>query len=284
MRSDWTALPKAVTTEIVDRIGGSHAIPAPSGDHAEIAATVTGTGGTVFVKAAHTDMGIRSLRYELLVSEVIKPPHSPAMQWHFETDGWLVAAFEQLDGPHANLSPGSPDLDLLAAAIQEPRGLSEPVPPLFSPSSRLGFSHPAMDGDALIHTDLNPANLIVTTGGLRIVDWAYATRAAPWVELALLVQWLIGSGHTPRQAEDWLAQSPAWATASTAALDHFAISNAAKWSAKAQASSMTWVHDLAAWTGQWAQLRLRPRKDGSAEGTGRSPAHQDVTPRGDWPV
>jgi aminoglycoside phosphotransferase (APT) family kinase protein len=65
-----------------------------------------------------------------------------------------------------------------------------------------------MDGDALVHTDLNPANLIVTSGGLRIVDWAYATKAAPWVELALLVQWLIGSGHTPGQAEDWLAPVP----------------------------------------------------------------------------
>ncbi|MEU4473185.1 hypothetical protein [Micromonospora sp. NPDC023888] len=34
--------------------------------------------------------------------------------------------------------------------------------PLFSPKVRLGFGHPAMDGDRLAHTDLGPANLIVT--------------------------------------------------------------------------------------------------------------------------
>ncbi|WP_244933263.1 phosphotransferase [Micromonospora tulbaghiae] len=59
-----------------------------------------------------------------------------------------------------------------------------------------------MDDEMLIHSDLNPANLIVTPHGLRIVDWAWATKAAPWVELALLVQWLIGSGHSAEQAEE----------------------------------------------------------------------------------
>ncbi|MFI5893061.1 phosphotransferase [Actinoplanes sp. NPDC051513] len=258
MRIDWTALPEAVTKEIADRIGGSHAIPAMHGDHAEIAATVTGTAGKVFVKAAHTDLGVRSLRYELLVGEALEPPHSPAIQWHFETGGWLVAGFEQLDGPHADLSPSSPDLDLLAAAIYDLNRSSPPDLPLFNPLARLGFSHPTMDGDTLVHTDLNPANLIVTSGSLRIVDWAYATKAAPWVELALLVQWLIGSGHTPGQAEDWLARFPAWDTAGIEALDHFAIRNAAKWSAKAKTSPDPWVHDLAAWTGLWAQHRPQP--------------------------
>ncbi|MEU5904621.1 hypothetical protein ABZ780_09610 [Micromonospora sp. NPDC047467] len=39
-----------------------------------------------------------------------------------------------------------------------------------------------MDGETLIHSDLNPANLIVTPLGLRIVDWAWATKAAAWVK------------------------------------------------------------------------------------------------------
>ncbi len=254
MRNDRTVSPEAVAKEIADRIGGSHAVPAVSGDHAEFAATVTGTAGRVFVKAALSDLGVRSLRHELLVGEELKPPHSPAVKWHFETQGWLVVGFEQLDGRHADLSPGSPDLDLLAAAV---KGLGESDPSLFSPSGRLGFSHPAMDGDALVHTDLNPANLIVTSNGPRIVDWAFATKAAPWVELALLVQWLIGSGHRAAQAEDWMAQCPAWGAAGTEVLDHFAIKNAAKWSAKAEAKSESWVRDLAAWTGQWAQFRSR---------------------------
>ncbi|MEV6366928.1 phosphotransferase [Micromonospora musae] len=100
---------------------------------------------------------------------------------------------------------------------------------------------PGMDGGTLIHSDLNPANLIITTNGLRIVDWAYTTKAAPWVELALLVQWLIGSGHTAAQAEQRLAPFPAWTTTDLSALDQFASNNASKWSAKSLHSREQWV-------------------------------------------
>lgn len=45
-----------------------------------------------------------------------------------------------------------------------------------------------MEGDTLVHTDLGPANLIVTPDGLRIVDWAMAAKAAPWVESAITAE------------------------------------------------------------------------------------------------
>lgn len=120
MRSDWTALPETVRTGIADRVGGTHKAPASSGDHAEIAATVTGRNGKVFVKAAVlAGLGGRSLRYELLVSKAVTRSYSPAVKWDFEMDGWLVVGFEHCDGPHADLSPGSPDLDLLAVILKD---------------------------------------------------------------------------------------------------------------------------------------------------------------------
>lgn len=134
----------------------------------------------------------------------------------------------------------------------------------FTPSARLGFTLPAMDGGMLVHSDLNPANLIMTARGLRIVDWAYATRAAPWVELALLVQWLIGSGHSVGQAEDWLAQFVAWTAIDREVLDTFASRSASKWSAKARRSDEGWVHDLAGWAGEWAAHRRRTTLGGPA--------------------
>lgn len=255
MRSDWTALPDTVTTEITERLGGTRVTPALSGDHAEIAATVAGPNGKVFVKAASSELGVRSLRYELLVSKAVDRPYSPAVEWHFESDHWLVVAFEHLDGHHADLSPGSPDLELLAAALDDLGRTPALGPTWFSPASRIGFSHPAMDGDVLVHTDLNPANLIMTPSGIRIVDWAFATRAAPWVELALLAQWLIGSGHTAQRADEWLTRFPTWNATDPETLDNLASRNAAKWSAKAKQSTETWVHDLADWTGQWAAYR-----------------------------
>ena len=78
------------------------------------------------------------------------------------------------------------------------------------------------------------ANLIVTPDGLRIVDWAFMTKAAPWAELALLVQWLIGSGHTPEQAEAWLARFPAWQEINAEVLDDFASRNGPLVDASAQ--------------------------------------------------
>lgn len=255
MRMDWTTLPEAVTKEIADRVGGTDAEPAATGDHAEIAATVTGRDGKVFVKAAHSDFGVRSLRFELRVSEAVSVPHSPAVRWHFEAAGWLVVGFEYCDGPHADLSPGSPDLPRLAEALAVLSDTRAPDVGLFSPKARLGFEHPPMNGDALVHTDLGPANLIVTPGGLRIVDWAMAAKAAPWVELAMLVPWLIGSGHTPEQAEEWLARCTAWDAAKASVLDDFATKNAEKWARKAQQNSTAWIRDLADWTGQWAAHR-----------------------------
>ncbi len=239
MRIDWTALPEAVTKEVADRIGGTHAIPASTGDHAEIAATVTGTNGTVFVKAAHSDFGIRSLRFELRVSEAISWPSSPAVRWHFETAGWLAVGFEHCDGPHADLSPGSPDLGLLSEALEVLGKTQAPDVGLFSPKARLGFEHPAMDGDTLVHTDLGPANLIVTPRGLRIVDWAMATKA-------------------PKQAETWLAQQSAWRKVDSSVLDDFATKNAEKWALKASQNTAGWMHDLADWTGRWSTYRNAP--------------------------
>ncbi len=255
MRIDWDALPEAVAKEVAARVGGVQVVPAASGDHAEIAATVSGTDGLVFVKAARTDFGVRSLRFERGVSEALSGSRSPAVEWHFEAGGWLVVGFEHCEGPHADLSPGSADLDLLGEALTALGETPAPDVPLFGPRARLGFEDPAMDGDVLVHTDLGPANLIVTPHGLRIVDWAMATRAASWVEPAMLAPWLIGSGNTPRQAEAWLARLPVWGGTDPRVLDDFAMRNAAKWAAKAQPGAPAWMHDLADWTGRWADCR-----------------------------
>lgn len=114
-----------------------------------------------------------------------------------------------------------------------------------------------MDGGTLIHSDLNPANLIVTPLGLRIVDWAWATKAAAWVELAVLIPWLTGSGHSAEQAEKWIAQRPAWTATDRLVLDDFASRNATKWATQSRRSTETRVHDLAMWTSEWADHRTR---------------------------
>ena len=280
MRSDWTALPTAVVDGIADRVGRPlDVVPAPAGDHAELASAVTGPDGAVFAKAASA--GIQSLRYELtatLAAAKVTDTAS-AVRWHFEADGWLVVGTELLHGPHPDFSPGSADLDLVAATLkglQETPAVGEPW---FTPAGRLGWEHPAMHGAMLVHTDLNPTNMLVTAGGLRIVDWAFATKAAPWVELAMLAQWLIGAGHTAGQAEQWLSQFPAWGAIGPDVLDVFAEHNAAKWAAKAHQQHLRWVHDLADWTGRWATHRRAALTGNQAPAT-----NPDALPPGRGPA
>ena len=223
------------------------------------------------MKAAHTDFGVRSLRYELRVSEAASGSHSPAVEWHFEEAGWLVVAFEHCEGRHADLGPGSPDLELLGEFLKVLAKTPAPDVPLFSPKGRLGFEHPAMDGDMLVHTDLTSSNLIVTPEGLRVVDWAFATKAASWFELASLTHWLIGAGHTPEQAEQWLARHRAWRLTDPEVLDYFATKNAEKWASKSAGTTTAWMHDLAAWTAQWAAYRCQIAKTAPKAG-GTTPA------------
>ncbi|WP_244933264.1 hypothetical protein [Micromonospora tulbaghiae] len=87
MPSDWTALPESVTTGFAELIGGAFDVAqAPSGIHAEIASTVTGPAGPVFVKAALGELSVRSLRYEMAATRAIDR-YPPAALWHFESDG-----------------------------------------------------------------------------------------------------------------------------------------------------------------------------------------------------
>ncbi|MDG9675943.1 hypothetical protein [Micromonospora sp. DH14] len=64
--------------------------------------------------------------------------------------------------------------------------------------------------------------------------------------------WLIGSGHRAEQAEEWIAQLPAWTATERHVLDDFASKNATKWEATARQKAERRVRDLAMWTRKWA--------------------------------
>lgn len=64
----------------------------------------------------------------------------------------------------------------VVAGPEELRETPAPGQSLFSPAGRLGFAHPAMDGATFVHTDLNPANLIVIPYGVRLGDCQTSQR------------------------------------------------------------------------------------------------------------
>lgn len=212
--------------------------PAPAGRHSEFSATLTTTAGRVFVKGITTgNSGVRAHRHEAAVNSRL-PDLAPRLPWLVEAGGWLLLGYEHVDGRHADLSPGSSDLPLLADALSEladrPAGdapdlaaqwarlaawrrLRHDPPADLHPWSRTNLDHfvewerravAAIGGDRLAHTDLHSLDILVGER-IRIVDWAWSRASVPWLDAGFLLIRLVDAG----QAELWTAGSAAWTAA-----------------------------------------------------------------------
>ncbi|TMQ90850.1 aminoglycoside phosphotransferase [Actinomadura soli] len=266
MRDTWTGLPVQVREAVQAHTGDIvRAEPAPAGNHADVAGTLHTSSGRVFIKAARKldeedGAEVWSLRNEAAIN-----PHvtefAPRLHWTVETGGWLVLGFECVDGRHADFTPGSPDLKVLAETVHALQ--SVPCPPVVQMRVERRWATVAEDvspmaGTTLLHTDVNAENLLITPDGCAVlVDWAFAARGAAWVELGLLLPWLLKAGHTPAQAADWAARFPSWAAADPADVDLFSAVFAERWRRHAERDPAEWVVLHAALTRQWAAHRSR---------------------------
>jgi len=145
------------------------------------------------------------------------PGLAPRLLWTLDTDGWLLLGFEHIEGRHADVSPGSPDLPRIADVLAGMERDLTPCPsiPLQTLSQRwaalpawhlLSRNRPEgldswtrdnlhrlldteasapdlLAGHTLVHTDLNARNFLIGEG-VRVVDWAWPCRAAGWIEVA----------------------------------------------------------------------------------------------------
>lgn len=62
------------------------------------------------------------------------PAIAPRLLWQVEQAGWLLLGFEHVTGQHANLSPGSPDLPLIADTVSALASELTPCPPVPVPT------------------------------------------------------------------------------------------------------------------------------------------------------
>jgi hypothetical protein len=175
-------------------------------------------------------------------------------------DAWDVLIFDTLDGHHADYSPDSKDLGHVARLIERIGELPCPNTPLRLAEQRLA-AYTSEDrlhhfaGASLLHTDLNPANVIVDGDDARIVDWGWATRGAAWLDVAYWVSWLIAAGHSPKQAEWWAEQVPAWRTATIEGVTAFAEANAKMWAEIGAGSTDPWTRGIVTASEAWRQYR-----------------------------
>jgi hypothetical protein len=234
------------------------------GINAEIALIVHTADRAVFVKGVAAEDARRCLA---LRREAAIAPHvrdiAPEVLWSAHPPGWSLAGFEYIHGRRADLTPGSVDLPKMAEALTRLGETSCPDLAVQLPTlqTRCANHTPASElwrfaGTRLLHTDLNPGNVLVTDDRAYLVDWACPTKGPAWIDPANWTLILITCGHTPDQAETWAARVPSWHTADPTALDVYVRSQVRVWAEEITKPYATqWTRDTEAAIRRWAEHR-----------------------------
>ncbi|MFC8349760.1 aminoglycoside phosphotransferase [Streptomyces sp. NPDC057280] len=264
MRLQWEDLPTATREAVETRTGPIYAaVTADKGLNSEIATTLDTRAGRIFVKGMNTDHPrVWTQNREATINPHVAPL-APRLLWRINDGTWDLLGFEYLNGRSADYRPHSDDLPLVAEAIITLSGVRAPGDlELKHIEQRLADYIDKPDdaellrGETLLHTDWHPDNVLIVDNAARVVDWAWPTRGAAWIDAACWVVWLTSAGHTPAEAEQWAAKTPAWSTAPRRALDIFATAQKRLWAGIAtDAPAVAWIQDLAAAAAQWAAYR-----------------------------
>lgn len=245
-RRHFHDLPAQARQAIADKTGPiQSARTAEGGLNSGIAAFIHVDGGTVFVKGIPTDHPqAPAQRREAAIAPHL-PRACPRLYWHMEAAGWDILGYEVIHGQHADYSPGSPDLPLVAAAIEELQEITAPrdiaikaADDRWAEYAPPGTAH-LIAGDTLLHTDLAPHNVLVAERA-HVIDWAWPTRGAAWIDPAVLILRLLEAGHTLESANGFARRFPSWRSAPALAVQAFAAANAATWTEITNADSAPW--------------------------------------------
>jgi hypothetical protein len=183
---------------------------------------------------------------------------SPALKWHAADAEWSLLGFECAPGAHADYSPGSPDIPKVVDALLRLQCTTCPdgIEVKLAEQRWAAYTRTPglLAGRSLLHTEWTPGNVLVGERAL-LVDWAWPTRGAAWIDPACLGVWLIASGHAPDSAESWAARVPSWRDAPPGALDEFARVQALMWEGIADDSAEEWTKKMARAARRWASHR-----------------------------
>ncbi|WBB63920.1 phosphotransferase [Streptomyces sp. WMMC500] len=156
-------------------------------------------------------------------------------------------------------TPGSPDLPAVAAAVTELQRTACPdgdLLPLKRADQRWDSYADAgtaelFTGGTLLHTDLAPHNVLVDKRA-HLIDWAWPTRGAAWIDPAVLILRLMEAGHTAADADAFAHRwFPSWATAPTTAVTAFSTACARMWDEIARHDPQEWKKNMARLAHDW---------------------------------
>ncbi|WP_431884906.1 phosphotransferase [Micromonospora wenchangensis] len=255
----WEDLPATVRLAIESHIGPVRAArSASTGSVSSLAATLDTDGGRIFCKAIQTSNPLARMHHAEARVNPWLPDIAPRLRWKIEESDWLALGFDHVPGRHADLTPGSIDLPVIADTLTAlTQGLT-PCPPVRVQAATKrweGLIAPELvDGETLLHTDVTPFNFLVDTR-VHVVDWSMPCRGAAWIDTALMIVRLVRAGHSPADSEEWADQIPAWKQAAPDAVDAFAAALADLWEQRRQESPAPHRGPLAVAARSWASHR-----------------------------
>lgn len=181
-------------------------------------------GGAAFVKALSQELHAPSMNlYRMEAAAVPHLPAglpAPRLVGIYDDGEWLALAFEDVEGREPSVPWGSNDLAGVAEALTELGTALRPSPwpdaPSFAeingdllavPMEEAAAPEPDLDpwlrryvgrvaaqdidlaelvrGDALLHGDIRSDNILLTPDGRAVlVDWAWTSNGAPWLDAA----------------------------------------------------------------------------------------------------
>ena len=239
-RQQWADLPASIRAGIEERLGATvvSARSQAGGFSPGLAAIVaTTTGDRAFVKAVGPEPNPTSPlihRREALVAAYL-PADAPVarLRWDWDTggDGWVVLAFDVVEGRQPAIPWVPAEVDLVLSALDHLSAALTPSPvpeavvgrverwgvlrgswwlrtQLFPPdgldrwsarhlSALVELERAAPDaaaGETLLHLDLRADNLLIGPAGVTVVDWPHARLGAAWVDRAFLAPSLAMQG------------------------------------------------------------------------------------------
>jgi aminoglycoside phosphotransferase (APT) family kinase protein len=241
VRRPWSDVPAALREAVEQRLGGRvvAAVSQPGGFSPGVAARLRlDSGARAFVKAIGPEPNPDSPgihRAEARIAAAL-PPRTPAprLLGSFESGGWVVLLFEEVDGVMpaqpwqrgelnrvlgamaslaADLDPAPVEAPAVAdrcAHIQGWRRLADPGYPgglagldpwalrNLASLAELEAGFPAAAaGTALAHTDIRADNILLTQDSVVFVDWPWACIAAPWFDLLTMLPSVLAGGGPP---------------------------------------------------------------------------------------
>lgn len=251
-RIPFEQLPTDVRRAVTDKTGAvRQAVTMTGGMNSGIASILETESGSVFVKGIAIDHPqAAAQRREAAIAPHL-PTSCPRLYWHLEIGGWSLLGYEVLSGRHANYSPGSPDLPLVEAALTELQQVTAPADIEIKTAVErwADYAPPGtvrcFSGNTLLHTDFAPDNVLVADGRARLIDWAWPTRGAAWIDPGALALRLMDAGHTAESAVAFASRFPSWQNADPKALAALGTATAALWSEIAEADPTPWKQGVA---------------------------------------